>query len=84
MFPVRARKTQVTDESISDEGGQTLPISMRAAAAAPYLTSLNAGQRAADRRAPETTRESRAKGTGWSPNGSPIAILQAPSSTRTD
>ncbi|MBL8546850.1 MAG: UvrD-helicase domain-containing protein [Hyphomonadaceae bacterium] len=32
---------------MSDEGGQTLPISVRAAAAAPYLASLNPGQRAA-------------------------------------
>ncbi len=36
----------VTDESISD-GGENLPISVRAAAAAPYLTSLNPEQRAA-------------------------------------
>ena len=34
------------DESMSDEG-QMLPISVRAAAAAPYLASLNPGQRAA-------------------------------------
>jgi hypothetical protein len=34
------------DESMSDEG-QMLPISVRAAAAAPYLSSLNPGQRTA-------------------------------------
>jgi DNA helicase-2/ATP-dependent DNA helicase PcrA len=37
----------VTDESMSQEPGESLPISVRAAAAAPYLASLNPEQRAA-------------------------------------
>ncbi|MDX2276425.1 MAG: UvrD-helicase domain-containing protein [Hyphomonadaceae bacterium] len=37
----------MTDESMSAEPGETLPISVRAAAAAPYLASLNPEQRAA-------------------------------------